>query len=230
MTIKLAVFDVDGTLARTEESIPPHVAEKLRSLEAWVHRVVLISGRTASYLAGLARGMGIKKPLVVGENGGVIFDPTNLWERRTDVIRAEIITAMKETLLREFGEIWFQPNQTMLTAAPKDLARVEELYQIVLSLKPVTEYNFKLNKYYDSVEIMPSKNSKGRALAVIKDTFQIEREEVIVFGNTIVDLSMNAETDEFLIIGDYLSCDGIQNYSCIEDAFKYLDDLVHPVH
>jgi hypothetical protein len=174
--------------------------------------------------------MGIKKPLVAGENGGVIFDPLNLGERKMDVIRPGIIRTMKEVLLREFGEIWFQPNQTMLTAAPKDLSRIEELYQLVLKLEPVTEYNFKLNKYYDSVEIMPQENSKGRALAVIKEILQIKREEVIVLGNTRVDLPMKRETDEFLLIGDFFQCEGIRNFPCIEDAFRYLDNLLnnHP--
>lgn len=225
MTIKLAVFDVDGTLARTEESIAPHIGERIRSLEKQEQRIVLISGRTASYLAGLARGMGLQKPLVAGENGGVIFDPTNLWERRLDVIHPDIITEMRETLLREFGDLWFQPNQTMLTAAPRDLSRIDELYQLILTLRPVGENNFKLNRYYDAVEIMPQKNSKGRALAVIKESLQIKREEVIVFGNTMVDLPMNAETDEFFIIGDSFKWEGLRNYPSIEDAFKQLDDL-----
>jgi hydroxymethylpyrimidine pyrophosphatase-like HAD family hydrolase len=56
MKIKLAVFDIDGTLALTEDTIPPHISERLRSLENCGLQIVLISGRTASYLAGLARG------------------------------------------------------------------------------------------------------------------------------------------------------------------------------
>lgn len=226
MTIRLAVFDIDGTLAETDEAILPSVAEKLRSFENRLERIVLISGRTASYLAGLARGIGIRKPLVAGENGGVIFDPANLWEKRLDFIRPEMITAIREKLLREFGDLWFQPNQTMLTAAPKDLARIDELYEIILNFPEVAEHGFKLNKYSDSVEIMPKENSKGKALAVIKDFLKIKREEVIVLGNTGVDLPMKAEAGEFLIIGDAVRGRGIKNYPSIEDAFAYLDKLL----
>lgn len=224
MTIKLAVFDVDGTLAKTEESIAPHIARKLREYENQGIRIVLISGRTASYLAGLARGMGIKKPLVAGENGGVIFDPTDLLEIVLEMIEPELLKQMKESLLREFGKLWFQPNQTMLTAAPLDLARIDELYQAVLNLKPVQEYNFTLNKYYDSVEVMHQENSKGRALAVIKEHFQIAKNEVIVFGNTEVDLPMSSETDQFNLIGNYFRIEGVENYPTIEDAFRDYDD------
>jgi HAD superfamily hydrolase (TIGR01484 family) len=75
MAIKLLVFDIDGTLAPTEEPLSPAVGEKLRIYEEKGLQLVFISGRTASYLAGLARGAGIKRALAAGENGGVIFNP-----------------------------------------------------------------------------------------------------------------------------------------------------------
>jgi hypothetical protein len=49
----------------------------------------------------------------------------------------------------------------------------------------------------------------------------------MVFGNTVVDLPMNAEANEFLIIGDTFKWEGIRNYSCIEDALDYLENLCH---
>ncbi len=75
-----------------------------------------------------------------------------------------MIEEMKISLLAEFGELWFQPNQTMLTAAPKDLTRLEVLYEIIRNLRPVKENGYTLNKYDDSVEVMPKENSKGEPL------------------------------------------------------------------
>jgi len=92
MTIRLAVFDIDGTLAATEDTIPPHVGEKLRILEEKGLQIVFISGRTASYLAGLARGIGVAKSLVAGENGGVIFDPASKWERKLEAIPHQVVS------------------------------------------------------------------------------------------------------------------------------------------
>jgi len=222
MTIRLAVFDIDGTLAATEESIPPHIGVKLRFFENQGLRIAFISGRTASYLAGLARGIGIGKPLVAGENGGVIFDPGSKWERFLDAVPHHEAEEMKNILLEEFGGLWFQPNQTMLTAAPRDLSRIEQLYSFVLSLKAVREKKYKINKYYDAVEIMPQQNSKGKALAVIKEVLGIRKEEVVVFGNTEVDLPMKNETDRFIIIGDNPQGEGIMNFRTVEDALDYL--------
>lgn len=237
MKLKVLVFDVDGTLAKTENPISFSVAESLKALENKVERIVLISGRTAPYLAGLARGMGLCRALVAGENGGVIFDPVFLGEKTMAVIHPALITEIRETLVKGFGEIWFQPNQTMLTAAPRDLNRIEELYQTVLGLKAVKENKFKINKYYDSVEVMPAENSKGRALAAIREILQVKREEVIVFGNTIVDLPMKEEAGEFYLIsdsvesvgsGEYPKLEEVGNFPRIEDAFAYLNRVIMP--
>lgn len=226
MGIKLAVFDVDGTLAGTEEVIPPHIGVKLRAFESKGLRIVLISGRTSSYLAGLARGIGIRKPIVAGENGGVIFNPLDLWEKKLDEIPLEIISEMMATLKQKIPDLWFQPNQTMLTAAPLDLGRIDELYEEVRQLKQVSENGYKLNKYYDAVEVMPKGNSKGKALAAIKKFFGFEKKEVIVLGNTAVDLPMKEEAEEFLFIGDYPADLSIKNYSSIEEALEYLEEVI----
>jgi len=224
MKVKLTVFDIDGTLAPTEKCIPETVSRRLRILEDKGLKIVLISGRTASYLAGLARGMGIRKPLVAGENGGVIFDPVNFWERRLDSIHPKVVTEIQKILFQEFGEVWFQPNQTMITAVPKDLSRIEELYMLIENLPQVSENDLKLNKYNDSVEILPRKNSKGQALAVIRDKYDIQKEEIVVFGNTNVDLPMRAEAGEFFIIGEYLKDYKMNNYKDIEEALHCFEE------
>lgn len=226
MSIKLLVFDIDGTLAKTEEFIPVHISARLREFEDNRLQIVLISGRTASYLAGLARGMGLKKPLVAGENGGVMFNPLNLWEKKLDVIPEEVIGEMKKTLTSKFGDIWFQPNQTMLTAAPKDLSRIKELYELVIGLHPVKNGNYKIQKYYDAVEVVPKENSKGKALAVFKEYLGLKTEEVVAIGNTIVDVPMKDEAVEFIFIGDSFKDPAIKNFASIEEALVYLGGLI----
>lgn len=183
---------------------------------------MFISGRTASYLAGLARGVGIYHSLVAGENGGVIFDPASKWEKIMVSIPYQEAEEMKKALLQEFHDLWFQSNQTMLTPTPKRKAQVGELHQVVLALRPVVQNGYKINTYDDCVEIMPKQNSKGRALAVIKDLFHIQSEEVIVFGNTVVDLPMKEEASDFVMIGDAGDNEKICHFSSIKEAFEDL--------
>ncbi len=164
MAIKILAFDIDGTLAKTEEVIPPHISARLRELEDSKLRIFFISGRTASYLAGLARGI--------------------------------------------------------------DLSRIDELYEVVLGLEAVCRYDFKLHKYYDAVEVLPKQNSKGKALAVIKQYLDLKTEEVVAIGNTIVDIPMKSEAKEFLFIGDSIKESGIQNFNSIEEAFVYIEKSI----
>lgn len=226
MVIKLLAFDIDGTLAKTEEAIPTHISLELRELEKKELQIVLISGRTASYLAGLARGIGLTKPLVAGENGGVVFNPCNLWEQKLKVIPEEVINEMKAVLIRKSWDIWFQPNQTMLTIAPRDLSKIDELYDDVLGLEAVARYDFKLHKYYDAVEVLPKQNNKGRALVVIKEYLGLQTEEVIAIGNTIVDIPMEPEVKEFLFVGDEIvQSDRINTFDSIEEVMNYLQEV-----
>lgn len=223
--IRLAVFDIDGTLAATEEVIESGVSLRLRGIEEQGVKIILISGRTASYLAGLARGIGLKSPLVAGENGGVIFDPISHWETRLEAIPAEIATQMQKMITERFnGSIWFQPNQTMVTAAPHDLSRIDEVYQIIIGLPQIDRCQLKINRYNDAIEIMPKNNSKGLALAKMKERLLVSKEEVVVFGNTLVDLPMSPEAKEFLLIGHEFSQQGIQHFEQIESALDSFEE------
>ncbi|MGI5901367.1 MAG: HAD family hydrolase [Desulfitobacteriia bacterium] len=227
MTIKLAVFDIDGTLAKTENTIPFEVSSKLQAYENRGLKIALISGRNASYLAGLARGMGLKEPLVAGENGGVIFSPNTKEQKILDYIPERISQGIKNHLLKKFPNLWFQPNQTMISALPKKFSEVEKLYEVVKNLESIKENNYKMNTYYDSVEIMPAKNNKGRALAVIKKILGFSKKEVAVFGNTKVDLPMKDEAEVFFLIGDEVQEPDLKNYPSIEEAFKEFDQLLN---
>ncbi|MFA6808521.1 MAG: HAD hydrolase family protein, partial [Eubacteriales bacterium] len=147
MAIRLVALDIDGTLAGTAETIPPHIGMKLRSMEGKGIRFLLISGKPTAYLAGLARGLGLKNPLTAGETGGVIFDPLTLWEKRLSVIPENVLIEMKAEILRGFMDVWFQQNQIMLTVFPKDLSRIEEIYNLLQQLNIRARYDFRIFKH-----------------------------------------------------------------------------------
>ena len=56
--IKLAVFDLDGTLAELGEWIQPENVALLKKLEERGIRVAICSGKPAYYLCGLLRQVG----------------------------------------------------------------------------------------------------------------------------------------------------------------------------
>jgi HAD superfamily hydrolase (TIGR01484 family) len=74
MSFKLAVFDVDGTLAEIHRPAKLEVSRKLRDLEKLGAKIVLASGKNVSYLLGFARGIGVEPVFVIAESGCLVFD------------------------------------------------------------------------------------------------------------------------------------------------------------
>jgi hydroxymethylpyrimidine pyrophosphatase-like HAD family hydrolase len=73
MSFKLAVFDVDGTLAGIHQPTNLEVSKKLRNLEKLGAKIVLASRKNVSYLLGFARGIGARPVFVIAESGFLVF-------------------------------------------------------------------------------------------------------------------------------------------------------------
>ena len=67
--IKLVAFDVDGTLADLNEPILRENVLLLRKIFDKGIRIMILSGKPTSYLAGLTRMIGRKDIIISGENG-----------------------------------------------------------------------------------------------------------------------------------------------------------------
>ena len=70
--LRLAVFDLDGTLAPLGRGICPEDLQALRRLEARGVRIAVCSGKPTYYLCGFLRQAELRDPILVGENGAVI--------------------------------------------------------------------------------------------------------------------------------------------------------------
>ena len=70
--IKLVVFDLDGTLAELGQGVTPENLALLKKLEATGVRIAICSGKPTYYLCGFMRQLGLRAPILVGENGAVI--------------------------------------------------------------------------------------------------------------------------------------------------------------
>jgi len=70
--MKLLVFDLDMTLAPLGEGIGEEELKLFRQLESEKVRIAISSGKTCDYLCGFLRQVGLKNPIMVGENGADI--------------------------------------------------------------------------------------------------------------------------------------------------------------
>lgn len=227
MGIKLVALDVDGTIAEPSEPVKKEIAEKLQNLEDRGVRIVLASGKNLSYLSGLARGMGIKNPLLIAENGCVIFDPVKLKEIRLVERPMEISTIESAVVSRFADSIWLQPTQVELAILPKVKKALPELISYVKeSIKPFSEKVVVL-EHEDAVDVLPSGIDKGKALAKIGRLCGVKRENVVVVGNSSNDIPMFREAMFFLIVGNQIGhCEGAKRFPTIKEALDFVEDLI----
>ncbi len=119
MTAKNTIifYDVDGTLAEPFQSPICELRKMILSLDNSGVEQVLCSGKGKDYLAGMARGLGIKNTsYVIAENGGVIYN----W-RQQKVIKiadnSKKIKKIRPKLLRAIKEYDYQEEfkETIIT-------------------------------------------------------------------------------------------------------------------
>ena len=117
MSFKLAVFDVDGTLAEIHRPAKLEVSRKLRDLEKLGAKIVLASGKNVSYLLGFARGIGVEPVFVIAESGCLVFDVKKAALKKMAEMTREM-TKIKNEALKQFSKsVWLHPNEVQLTIA-----------------------------------------------------------------------------------------------------------------
>lgn len=70
--IKLLVFDLDSTLAPIGKGMGEKELKLFRRLDQLQIPIAVASGKTCDYLCGFLRQVGLKNPIMIGENGAMI--------------------------------------------------------------------------------------------------------------------------------------------------------------
>lgn len=72
MKERIFCFDIDDTLAKNNEEIKENIIEQLNILST-KSKVILVSGKSISYIQAITRQAKTKTEYLIGENGGSIF-------------------------------------------------------------------------------------------------------------------------------------------------------------
>ena len=134
--IQLLVFDLDSTLAPLGKGIGKEELELFRNLEAKGVKIAICSGKTCDYLCGFMRQVGLKNPILIGENGAVIRFGVDLPPKHYYRIPfSEEITfslaEIKKKLEEQFSHIWFQPNKIGVTPFPTSEEEFDRIQDIL---------------------------------------------------------------------------------------------------
>jgi len=185
-------YDVDGTLAEPFESPPSELKKLLVALDEMGVIQVLCSGKNHEYLAGLARGLSLKKSnLVIAENGAVIFDWKNLKVinlvediEKLSEIRRQSRDHLAERVLYE------EPKLSILTFFL--LERIEMLGRTHQKIKKLADdNNLQLFSNNDgAIDLIPNGINKGNAIRRVILDLGLSEKEVITCGDSMNDMAM----------------------------------------
>lgn len=191
--IKLAVFDLDGTLALVGKPIPKKCVKLLKSIEDKGVRIVISSGKPVYYQIGMFRQVGIKNPVFIGENGGSIAFGVDLPPKFLNEVKPENdFIELREKIQQDVSQIcednvWLQPNEVMLTLFFKD-KNVRDLLKDYFgrnNYKEVVIY-----EHIDSFDVVPCGVDKKSSLEILGRSLGIIKEEMVAVGDGANDIPM----------------------------------------
>lgn len=194
--IGLVLFDLDDTLAPIGQRASEETVSGLRALEAAGARVGICSGKPVDYLCGFARQLGLKCPVLIGENGGVIqlgmeLPPEGFHILPISPAARESLDHLKGKLQRRLPELWYQPNLTALTPFPRSAAEFEKLAYILEEEKSRLR-DVQIYRHSDCFDVVPGGIDKAVGLAAAAQLLGILPENVLAVGNGANDYPMLA--------------------------------------
>lgn len=196
--MKLAVFDLDNTLADLGKGITAENVKLLKKLEQSGVKIAICSGKPTYYLCGFMRQVELKDCILIGENGAVIQFGVDLPPREFHKLpypkeADRQIKEIHKAIERQFPELWYQPNVVGLTPFPKN---EEEFDWIASYLKDYqcsmrTKGNvLDVYRHVDSFDIVPVGISKKAGLEYLSKLTEIMPDETVAIGDGVNDYPM----------------------------------------
>jgi HAD superfamily hydrolase (TIGR01484 family) len=232
--LKIAAFDMDGTLSRPNRPLRKSVGERLRALEERGLTIVIASGKNCPYLRRQARRARLQRPIIIAENGCVVFTPSQLDARslsREASVRgrrgAFVLTrkppaavALERYLSSNYGgRIRLQSNLVEVTAFPKELALIP---RIAREARRVAAGRLTIVAHDEAVDAFPVGVNKGKALRFVQRALRVPPRRTIAVGNSTNDISLFHRSRVVYIVGPELKYPGARYASSIEQVLTEL--------
>ena len=204
---RMLVFDLDGTLCPAGKAMDFQQITKLRMLESTGHTIIICSGKPIYYLCGFVRQIGLRAPVLIGENGamlqfGIDLPPSNgQYLPCSDRAMAQLNTIKTEIERRCAKNVWVQPGEIQLTPffynAETERAIEELLYNGNLETDEINIYH-----QADCFDLIPKTISKAQALILLSNMTGSKQQDFAAVGDGINDIPMFEFCDRAFILGD----------------------------
>lgn len=226
--IKLAVFDLDGTLAPVGKGISENAIAMLKKLETMGVKIAISSGKTLYYLIGMFRQVGLSSPILIGENGNSIACSINLPPRTFSSVRpSDSYFLARNKILADIsvkfaGMFWLQPNEVMLTVFFKDKKTCDGIrdYLATVHCDDIVVY-----EHIDSFDIVPKGIDKRTSLVAIGEEFGYQATEMVAIGDGMNDIPMMEYCKYSIGISPLDKSMTTYHFEEIDDALKFLLEL-----
>lgn len=192
--MKLAIFDLDGTLAPIARPIPEHILDGLRILEARGVRIALCSGKPIYYLCGVMRQAGLRSPILLGENGaamqiGIDLPPKEHYTLPYSQTARDSIRRIRAELEKRQPQLWYQPNQVGLTPFFSTQEENQAIGQCLEDLRGQIA-DVDIYPQVDCYDVTPRGISKAEGLRALGEYLGIAASEMTAVGDGINDYPM----------------------------------------
>ncbi len=202
--IKIAFFDIDGTLTNSKQELTENVINSLRYLKNKGIILVLTSGRWDSYILNYNKDNLFD--YIIANNGAEIYDINSnkvLYEEFMDKIDINIIDSYcNENNIEMINNTYFNRSNNIIdniyqsVIICKSIQEVDDLKQYVNELNNTYisyisfAYYKKIKKNSYTININNKITNKGKSVKYMLDYLNIDKENSICFGDNINDLDM----------------------------------------
>lgn len=209
--IRLAVFDLDNTLAPLARGIAPEDLRLLRCLESAGVTVAVCSGKPAYYLCGFLRQAELRRPVLIGENGAVIqfgveLPPGEYHTAPCSQEARDTIRFLRRQIEQTLPGIWFQPNELCLTPFPRSAAEFDVIETILRDHADQIR-DVEIYRHNDSFDIVPAGIDKASGLRRLCALLHLSPAETAAIGDGVNDYPM-------------FDCAGLSLGVCVADPWR----------
>lgn len=192
--VRMIIFDLDSTLAPIGLGMGEEELKLFRELEETGVKVAICSGKTCDYLCGFMRQVGLKAPILIGENGAVIrfgvdLPPKQHYRVPFSKETTESLQKIRRVLEDRFPHIWFQPNKIGVTPFPTSEKEFEEIEKVLKEYKEELK-DVKVFRHVDSFDIVPAQIDKAVGISYLLKIMNISPKDIIAVGDGVNDYAM----------------------------------------
>ncbi len=185
----LAFFDLDGTLCPLAGAIPEKTVLQLRMLEELGCGVVFCSGKPTYYLSAIQRQIGLKMPLIIGENGlmvqiGIDLPPFDkiLFNDQDILERSRLL---EKKAKQELGDrVWIEPKKTIASLFFDNEDVRLSIKQFLANNKDIIPDNkFDIIEFVDCFDILPKGVDKSLGVQYMQETCGVPQDWTFAMGD-----------------------------------------------